>query len=575
MASGSDENTADTCVVCLETYHDPKFLPCHHTFCAKCITDLAKRHTRGRFPCPSCRKPTSLPDGGVTALQANFYLKKQSEKKQKKKKQPDKNKEMCKLHSEKELEFYCVMCQEAICINCKMTKHEQHQTEDLHTAIQQKREEILTENARLQKKEEDLRERLKITRAEQKAVLAKKASVEKNIRDRHAVVMAAADKFRDKALDSLRSVSTDIDSGIVKVLNQQENDLKKLLRIKRQVERAWNYGRASDVMSVVQELKTGRGSKQALAKLTSQELTTVYCPVLDFKVTGDIMLQTTHDFMGTVIKMEVEVAEPEVRVVKRFPCGQEADIEVFSLCHVDSNQPGVCVSYERRGLKGDALGTKFSEDGEYIRGSDLVGKVSRRRYAKGKLMSKSTQVGSFSSHNKSRTTAHFRLSNNLSGKADVVNVKVTSSNPLTVEKETEFSINVGAHRAFDVDETGQFFVVVEEPTFPEMWRKVKLYQRPGGDPVSTYTPPAHLSCFQPSDVCFYKLNGEQVLLVTDELNDCIHVVYFQSGQRSKVHFLAQGCPWLIQPTAITVDVFARLWLACRGGTILCMEPFDM
>ncbi|KAK7088308.1 tripartite motif-containing protein 3-like [Littorina saxatilis] len=341
MAIGGNDAESAICAVCWEIYRDPRFLPCHHTFCAQCITDVANRHTGGTFPCPSCREPTSLPEGGVAALQANFYIKKQSES----------NKEMCKIHKKKELEFYCVRCQEAICINCKMTKHEQHQTEDLHTAIQQKHKNLLTDKSRLQKAEEDLRERLKTTRAERQAVLDKKAAVKKNIRDRHAVMVAAADKFRDEALDSLRSVSTDIDSDIAQILEQQEGDMEKLLDIQRQVERACTSGKARDVISVVQEMRTGRGSEQAVKKLTSQGLKTVYRPVLCFKITGDVMLQTTRDFMGTVTKMEMEVEASEVRMLKRFPCGQESDIEVFSLSHDDDDPPVVWVSYERRQLK--------------------------------------------------------------------------------------------------------------------------------------------------------------------------------------------------------------------------------
>ncbi|KAK7088300.1 tripartite motif-containing protein 59-like [Littorina saxatilis] len=563
MAIGGNDAESAICAVCWEIYRDPRFLPCHHTFCAQCITGVANRHTGGTFPCPSCREPTSLPTGGVTALQANFYIKKQSES----------NKEMCKIHKKKELEFYCVRCQEAICINCKMTKHEQHQTEDLHTAIQQKHKNLLTDKSRLQKAEEDLRERLKTTRAERQAVLDKKAAVKKNIRDRHAVMVAAADKFRDEALDSLRSVSTDIESGMDQILKQQEGDLEKLLDIQRQIERARNSVRASDVISVVQEMKTGRGSEQAVNKLTSQGLKTVCRPVLHFKVTGDVILQKIRDFMGTVTKMEMELAAPEVRVVKRFPCGQEADIEVFSLCHVDSDPPSVRVSYERRQLKEDAPVELYSEDGEYKKNDGEVGKVSYKRYAKGNNMRPGFRAGYIDTYCKSLNTAHFRMNNNLSGKAEV-DIVTVSIDPFKAEHKTQFNINVGAHRAFDVDDTEQFFVVVEEPQLPDVWRKVKLYRRPGADAISTYSPPAHLPCCQPSDVCFYRLGGQHVLLVTDEENDAIHVVDVSGGCLRFVRYLAPGCPWLIQPTAITVDVSARLWLACRGGTIICMEPVD-
>ncbi|KAK7088314.1 uncharacterized protein [Littorina saxatilis] len=552
MATGAHSAESDKCAVCLESYRAPKFLPCHHTFCAQCITDVANRHTGGTFPCPSCREPTSLPTGGVAALQAIVYINKQTENNE------ENSKEMCKLHTKRELEFYCVKCEEAICINCKMTKHEQHQTEDLHTAIQHKHKELLTA-------EEDLRERLKTTRAEQQAVLDKKAAVEKNIRDRHAVMVAAADKFRDEALDSLHSVSTDIEGDIDQVLKQQEGNLETLLDIQRQVERACNSGRASDVITAVQKMKTGCGSKG---------LKTVSRPVLHFKVSGDVMLQKTRDFMGTVTKMEMEVAAPEVRVVKRFPCGQEADIEVFSLCHSNSDPPGVWVSYERYQLKEDTPGKLYSEDGQYKQNHVRVGKVSNKGYGKGKSMSPNTWAGCINTHCKSLNTAHFRLDNDLSGEAEVDIVRVISTDPFKAERKTDFSIKVGAHRAFDVDDTQQFFVVVEEPQLPDVWRKVKLYRRQRVKAISTYSPPAHLPCCQPSDVCFYRLGGQHVLLVTDEENDAIHVVDVSGGRLRFVRYLAPGCPWLIQPTAITVDVSARLWLACRGGTIICMEPVD-
>ncbi|XP_070206235.1 uncharacterized protein [Littorina saxatilis] len=486
----------------------------------------------------------------------------------------DNNEEMCSIHKKKELEFYCVRCQESICINCKMTKHEQHQTEDLHTAIQQKHKELLTDKSRLQKAEKHLRERLKTTRAEQQAVLDKKAVVEKNIRDRHAVMVAAADKFRDEALDSLRTVSTDIEGDIDKILKQQENDPKELLRIMRQVERAYDLRRASDVITAVHEMKTGRCSEQAVEKLTSQGLKTVCRPVLHFKVTGDVILQKTRDFMGTVTKMEMEVAAPEVRVVKRFPCGLEADIEVFSLCHDDEDPPVVRVSFERCQLKKDAPVKLYSEDGTYESNDRRVGKVSYKQYAKGKRMRPAPRAGCIDTFCKSLTTAHFRLDNDLSEKAEVDIVTVISTDPFKAEQKTEFTINVGAHRAFDVDDTQQFFVVVEEPQLPDVWRKVKLYRRQRVKAISIYSPPAHLPCCQPSDVCFYRLGGQHVLLVTNEENDAIHVVDVSGGCLRFVRYLAPGCPWLIQPTAITVDVSARLWLACRGGTILCMEPVD-
>ena len=90
--------------------------------------------------------------------------------------------------------------------------------------------------------------------------------------------------------------------------------------------------------------------------------------------------------------------------------------------------------------------------------------------------------------------------------------------------------------------------------------------------MAAYTPAT--AAFQPSDVCFYELGGQQVLLVADEAGDCIHVldVHQDDGVVKFLRYLAPGCSLLVQPTTLNVDQKGRLWVACRGGSILTMEP---
>ena len=61
-----------------------------------------------------------------------------------------------------------------------------------------------------------------------------------------------------------------------------------------------------------------------------------------------------------------------------------------------------------------------------------------------------------------------------------------------------------------------------------------------------------------------------MLLVSDEGNDAIHVVDVQSGALTFLRYLAPGCPLLVQPTALNTDIQGRLWVACRGGTMLIL-----
>ena len=64
-----------SCSVCLEEYRRPRVLPCLHVFCEACLEKLVgTQRDKLRAPCPNCRKPASLPEGGVSSLPAAFYI---------------------------------------------------------------------------------------------------------------------------------------------------------------------------------------------------------------------------------------------------------------------------------------------------------------------------------------------------------------------------------------------------------------------------------------------------------------------------------------------------------------------
>ncbi|XP_076456750.1 uncharacterized protein LOC143291052 [Babylonia areolata] len=65
-----------TCPVCRDTFRVPRFLPCHHTLCTDCISDLMERAPppATHFPCPLCQGSVPVPQDGVTSFQVNFYL---------------------------------------------------------------------------------------------------------------------------------------------------------------------------------------------------------------------------------------------------------------------------------------------------------------------------------------------------------------------------------------------------------------------------------------------------------------------------------------------------------------------
>ncbi|XP_076452463.1 tripartite motif-containing protein 2-like [Babylonia areolata] len=253
MATGGTEEDSNTCAVCLESYRNPKFLPCHHTFCAPCIQGLADHHPGRGFPCPSCREVISLPKGEVASLKTNFYIQPQSPK------QKAGAQDMCQTHPDEKLRFYCVKCDEVICRDCKLTKHEGHETDDLTSAAVHKKEVLIAGRQRLQRAVSDVMERVTSLQKERQSLERKKAAVEKNIHDRHAIVVAAVDTHRDEELRSLESQHADLDKDVVGDIKQQEGNKAELSSLLKRLNDAITSGTARDVVTVANEITSGRG----------------------------------------------------------------------------------------------------------------------------------------------------------------------------------------------------------------------------------------------------------------------------------------------------------------------------
>ncbi|XP_065919863.1 tripartite motif-containing protein 2-like [Dysidea avara] len=60
-----------TCPICFELYKSPKILPCHHSYCQKCLIKLEKDK---KITCPECRKIADVPARGVKDFPINFTL---------------------------------------------------------------------------------------------------------------------------------------------------------------------------------------------------------------------------------------------------------------------------------------------------------------------------------------------------------------------------------------------------------------------------------------------------------------------------------------------------------------------
>ena len=60
-----------SCPVCLHIFKNPKYLPCHHSYCEEC---LEKLHSQSEIKCPECREVAKVSEGGVKSLPNNFLI---------------------------------------------------------------------------------------------------------------------------------------------------------------------------------------------------------------------------------------------------------------------------------------------------------------------------------------------------------------------------------------------------------------------------------------------------------------------------------------------------------------------
>ncbi|CAH1779394.1 unnamed protein product [Owenia fusiformis] len=65
-----------TCPVCLELYADPLMLPCSHSVCKSCLTDIfnSKEDKTKGLQCPACRKQHRVTKGTIPQLPRNLAL---------------------------------------------------------------------------------------------------------------------------------------------------------------------------------------------------------------------------------------------------------------------------------------------------------------------------------------------------------------------------------------------------------------------------------------------------------------------------------------------------------------------
>jgi hypothetical protein len=477
----------------------------------------------------------------------------------------------CLVHPGQDLDLFCADCQMVICIKCLMTKHKPHTTKDLHEAADEARKQLAEDAKRLEKAVDVMITEVEADRREQRAVDDKKTVLEAQIHARHHMVTDLADKLRDEQLAALNDTCNVMQQEVSRQTGLKKNKLDQLLQLQQQVQQAVSSGKASQLLSVAKEMRKRRGSADAVTNL-KMHFDRYYYPASTLNVNFALGDDAFKELLLEALKATVieQGTLPQVAVKQQFHVGPETDIRVFNLSPKDNNE--VWVSYELRGGKEDVLGDCFNWSGKFLRHDNrkfLAGKSTGQARGNGKgILEKYKDENWTYTLSKSQHKTPIRLGytcSALQGKGYVEKVVVLSEKPYKEEPKTLCTLAMPSpQRAFDVDASRRYIAVLQETP-----RNIHLYTF-GQKSVATYTPPSP-RC-RPSDVCFFKLGEEEVLVVADEGTDFIHVLRVKDAALTFLGYLAPGCPLLVQPTALNTDHTGQLWVACKGGIILTIRP---
>ncbi|XP_061769276.1 tripartite motif-containing protein 2 isoform X1 [Nerophis ophidion] len=305
------------CSICLDRYHNPKVLPCLHTFCETCLQNYIPAHSL-TLSCPVCRQTSILPEKGVAALQNNFFITNLMDVLQR---SPGSCSQeaaalndittvaagqllSCPNHGGNVMEFYCPPCETAMCQECTSGEHAEHPTVPLKDVVEQHKASLQDQLDAVKRRLPEIDAALLTLSEILQRLTGQKSSIEEDIH-------AAFDELQ-KTLNVRKSVvlmELEVNFGLKqKVLQAQ---LDSLMQGQEGIhsscsftEQALSHGTEAEVLLVKKQMS------ERLAELAARDL-----PLrpgendqLDFHIETEGLKKSIHN-VGTVVTTNAVASE--------------------------------------------------------------------------------------------------------------------------------------------------------------------------------------------------------------------------------------------------------------------------
>ena len=279
-----------SCSVCMCTFTDPKQLPCLHSFCLNCLNGIQRTSgVHGKIRCPECRKQFDIPrSGNPSEFPTNFRINRlldvlaikecntagvkcgncdkrsaetlycfqccsfwcqecisahniiRANKQHKTLALKDfqdqdieavlKRPAFCqtKNHENKELEFFCKVCQVPICNACAVTEHEGHAKVILETEANEKKLQIVSRIKSLKDIEQEKRNQVEKIEQDSMEVQVQVAYVKGKVQTSAEQLIAIIEAKKQDIFNAVDKQAHDSLKGLTSKKDQIEDELKKI-----------------------------------------------------------------------------------------------------------------------------------------------------------------------------------------------------------------------------------------------------------------------------------------------------------------------------------------------------------
>ena len=279
-----------SCSVCMCMFTTPKQLPCLHSFCLHCLNGIQRTSgVHGKITCPECRKQFDIPgSGNPSGFPTNFRINRlldvlaikecntagvkcgncdkrsaetlycfqccsfwcaecisahniiRANKQHKTLALKDfqdqdieavlKRPAFCqtKNHENKELEFFCKVCQVAICNACAVTEHEGHTKVILETEANEKKLQIVSRIKSLKDIEQEKRNQVEKIEQDSMEVQVLVADVKGQVQTSAEQLIAIIEAKKQDIFNAVDKQAHDSLKGLTSKKDQIEDELKKI-----------------------------------------------------------------------------------------------------------------------------------------------------------------------------------------------------------------------------------------------------------------------------------------------------------------------------------------------------------